>query len=63
MTELSATFVCAHCLQENEILIDVTEGSKQTLTEDCTICCCPNVLHIFVDEERGDVNVDAQAEE
>lgn len=62
MTELSATYVCARCLQENEILVDVTEGSKQKFTEDCAVCCFPNVLHILVDEESGEVSVEAESE-
>jgi len=62
MTELSATYVCAYCLQENEILVDITEGSKQSFTEDCAVCCRPNVLHVFVDDESGDVNIEAGAE-
>ena len=62
MTEISATYVCSFCLQENEILVDVTAGNHQTFTEDCSVCCCPNVLHIALDPVTGDVSVEAEAE-
>lgn len=62
MTELSATYLCSFCLQENEILVDITAGNQQTFTEDCSVCCCPNVLHISHDPQTGDVSVEAEAE-
>lgn len=62
MTELSATYICAYCLQENDILVNITEGTKQTFTEDCGVCCRPNVLHVLIDEEHGEVNVEAESE-
>ena len=62
MTEVSATYICSCCLQENEIIVDITEGPKQTFTEDCTVCCRPNVLHIFVDEETHEVNIESEFE-
>ncbi len=36
------SYRCASCGEENEILIDLSAGTKQTLTEDCTVCCRPN---------------------
>ena len=62
MTEISAIYLCSFCLQENEILVDVTADIHQTFTEDCSVCCCPNVLHISLDQETGEVRVEAEAE-
>lgn len=62
MTEISAIYLCSFCLQENEILVDVTAGNRQTFTEDCSVCCHPNLLHISLDVLTGDVNIEAEAE-
>ena len=62
MTEISATYICSFCLQENEILVDVTAGNHQVFTEDCSMCCSPNVLHITLDAGTGDVSVEAEPE-
>jgi hypothetical protein len=31
--------------------IDLTAGSRQEYVEDCPVCCCPNVMHVEVDED------------
>jgi transcription elongation factor Elf1 len=48
--ELEATFICAHCLQLNTILVDASGGLKQEYIEDCEICCHPNRLKVTVNE-------------
>ena len=62
MTETFATYICAYCLQENEIFVDISEGPNQVLIEDCSVCCRPNELHIRIDEETSDVSVEAEIE-
>lgn len=62
MTETTATYVCACCLEENEILVDLTAGTKQEFVEDCDVCCRPNVLRVSVDEESEEVSVEAEFE-
>jgi hypothetical protein len=42
------TFMCAYCGEENEVFVEPEAGPKQVLTEDCVICCRPNVLHITI---------------
>jgi hypothetical protein len=36
-------------------------GSEQEYVEDSPVCCCPNVIHVEVDED-GDVRVWAKRE-
>ncbi len=60
--ELESSYICAYCLQVNEILVDATAGRTQEYVEDCQICCRPNRLRIVVDEEMEDATVDAEPE-
>lgn len=41
---------CAACGEENETLLDLSGGFYQEYTEDCAVCCRPNLLMITVDE-------------
>jgi hypothetical protein len=56
--ELQQSFICAYCGVENDLFVDPEGGTRQILTEDCSVCCRPNVLtiriegeHIFIDAE------------
>ena len=40
---------CAHCFEENEVVVDPSEGMHQELVEDCWVCCHPNLVHIDID--------------
>ncbi len=60
--ELDTSFICAYCLQVNEILVDGTAGRQQEYVEDCEICCRPNRLRIEVDEEMTEAIVNAEPE-
>ncbi len=52
-------YQCACCGQENETFVDPAGGSKQTYTEDCAVCCRPNVLHVQIDHDGNvDLNVE-----
>ena len=46
------TFTCAYCGEENEVFVEPEAGSRQVLTEDCSVCCRPNVLRIRIEGER-----------
>ncbi len=52
---------CAFCGEENEVLVDVRESGRVTLTEDCRVCCRPNLLTIAVDSD-GAVSLDVSQE-
>ncbi len=54
-----ASYLCAYCGVENETFVDDTAGRRQRYTEDCSVCCRPNVLSITIDPETGTVLVEA----
>ena len=45
------TYVCDACGEEIVMPIDLSAGSEQEYVEDCPVCCCPNVVHIGIDED------------
>ncbi len=49
MDEDYLAYDCAFCGEENEVLVDAGPGRRLTLTEDCHVCCRPNLLSIAVD--------------
>jgi hypothetical protein len=48
------TYDCAFCGEENHTFVDASAGGRQTYTEDCVVCCRPNLITLRLDEE-GDV--------
>jgi len=55
------TYGCAFCGEENDILVDVSGGRRQRFTEDCAVCCRPNLTTLPVDED-GDVELQVTQE-
>ena len=55
------TYPCAFCGEENEVLIDPSGGRRQTFTEDCAVCCRPNLITLVVDE-NGDAELQVTQE-
>ncbi len=56
-----ASYICDSCGEEIVLPIDLSAGSEQEYVEDCPVCCCPNVIHVEIDE-GGDVRAWAQRE-
>ena len=52
---------CAFCGEENEVFVDPSGGRRQTFTEDCTVCCRPNMITLTVDDD-GDVHLQVTQE-
>jgi hypothetical protein len=52
---------CAFCGEENEVFVDPSGGDRQTFTEDCAVCCRPNLITLAVDAE-GEVTIEAVQE-
>jgi hypothetical protein len=50
--DLFQQFRCAFCGEENEVFVEPEGGELQVLTEDCSVCCRPNVLHIRIVGEQ-----------
>ena len=56
-----ASYVGDSCGEEIMVPIDLTAGSSQKYVEDFPVCCCPNVIHVEI-EDDGDVRVWAERE-
>jgi hypothetical protein len=59
---IPVNYQCAFCGRNNEILVDPTVGSKQSYTEDCEICCTPDLLTVSISSE-GEASLSAEADE
>lgn len=46
-------YVCDSCGEEVVIPIDMSQGVTQEYVEDCPVCCCPNVIHVEIDDRQG----------
>jgi hypothetical protein len=55
------TYGCAFCGEENDLFIDPSGGARQTFTEDCTVCCRPNLITLVFDAD-GDVELQVSQE-
>ena len=52
---------CAFCGESNEVFVDGSGARTQRFTEDCQVCCRPNLLSITIHYD-GVVNVDVERE-
>lgn len=51
LTSTDVTYDCAFCGEENETYPDPGAGRRQTVTEDCAVCCRPNLISLAVDAD------------
>lgn len=42
---------CAFCGEENEVFVDGSGARLQKFTEDCAVCCRPNLISIEIDRD------------
>lgn len=56
-------FYCAYCMKKNEIIIDPTEGYKQSIEEECEFCDHVNFLEITIEPDTMDSEVESRVEE
>lgn len=54
------TYSCAFCGEDNDVLVDPSGGRRQTFTEDCAVCCRPNLITLVF--EGTDVRLEAVQE-
>ena len=52
---------CAFCGVRNRTFADPSGGRRQTYTEDCRICCRPNLLTVVFDDD-GEAEVEVTRE-
>ncbi len=58
-----AGFQCAGCGEWNETSVDESAGASQSYTEDCQVCCKPNLLRISYDPGAAEFLITAQLED
>ena len=58
---LPVQYACAFCGTDNETLLDPSGGRRQVFTEDCAVCCRPNLLRLTFDDD-GDVALEVTQE-
>lgn len=45
------TYDCVFCGEENEVFVDPSGGRHQTFTEDCAVCCRPNLITLELEDD------------
>ena len=55
------TYSCAFCGEDNDVLVDPSGGRRQIFTEDCAVCCRPNLIMLAFGDD-GTVRLDAAQE-
>lgn len=60
---IEAGYQCASCGEAVDTVVDASAGYHQRYTEDCVVCCRPNLLVIEVDPSDGVAYVTASFEE
>ncbi|MEZ6065752.1 MAG: CPXCG motif-containing cysteine-rich protein [Planctomycetaceae bacterium] len=55
-----ASYTCESCGEEIVVPVDISQGRDQRYVEDCPVCCHPNVIHLWVDDDE--FRADATAE-
>jgi hypothetical protein len=56
------TYTCAFCGEANELFVDRTAAKHQQFTEDCDVCCRPNLITVQLDPD-GVLWIDAEQED
>ena len=55
-------YICAFCGEEIQAVVDIASGGmEQSYTEDCPVCCRPNLLRVTVFDD-GEIHIRAEAE-
>jgi hypothetical protein len=61
--QTTAEYYCAFCGEPNSTFVDLSAGMQQSYVEDCQVCCRPNVLYLYVDEDTLEVEISTDYEE
>jgi DNA-directed RNA polymerase subunit RPC12/RpoP len=59
--EEEASYICDSCGEEIVIPLDPSAGRRQQYTEDCPVCCHPNVITVEFGR-KGKVRVSSESE-
>jgi cysteine-rich CPXCG protein len=55
-TRAAMTYACAFCGEDNDTFVDPGGGARQIYTEDCAVCCRPNLVTVTLDAD-GDAHL------
>jgi hypothetical protein len=55
------TVTCPACWETIELTVDLSAGS-QTYTEDCSVCCRPMTVRLWVSDEGREYTVEVEPE-
>ena len=61
--QTTAQYTCAFCGELNSTFVDISGGMQQSYTEDCQVCCRPNVLYVYFDEDTLEVEISSDYQE
>jgi hypothetical protein len=56
--ETDLAYQCPYCNEENYLGVDPSGGARQSLVEDCSVCCRPIVFTVRVDRE-GEASIES----
>ncbi len=48
---------CPHCDAPTLVVVDPANGSRQEYTEDCAVCCRPNVVAVALGRDGARVSL------
>jgi cysteine-rich CPXCG protein len=54
-------YACAFCGEANDLFVDPSGARRRTFTEDCTVCCRPNLITLTFDAD-GEVAIEVSQE-
>ena len=54
-------YACAFCGEENDTFVDPSGRARQVYTEDCAVCCRPNLITVTFDAD-GDPQLEITQE-
>ena len=60
--EDDAAYTCPWCFETNYLAVDLSGGRRQTLSEDCPVCCRPIVFQASFGEAGEAIVASAERE-
>ncbi len=61
--EAESAFLCAFCGQPTPLEVDPEDGSTQSMTVDCSVCCRPNVIRLSLAPDGAPRAIEALPEQ
>jgi predicted RNA-binding Zn-ribbon protein involved in translation (DUF1610 family) len=58
----AGAYTCPTCGEQIIIPLDPSQGRDQTYTEDCPVCCHPNIIHVESDPDWTEPRIWAESE-